>query len=341
MKSYIFTALLAISIASTHASELPGFDFHYTVTGDSAVKPIQAFDDGKHLYLQFRDPDTIPALFINTAAGVVRLAVHQQFPYIVADTLTPEILVKFGEQQAIIKYTGGRALTDNGRMTGPSPPLAVAAAATIPTERSVVLAKPFADANERQGFTGELIFKQIVTTSVEQNRAVDATPYRHTQLTTPVTTPTFAPVFAPITVVKSAFHVVAAGESVSSIARHCKVSVHQLAILNNLANVNLIFVGQKLRLSITTADGHSSAIKEISMPDPNKANGVYKKVTVGPTTRQIESDYQSSAVNGRRAVVQKITAGVADMSGNRQFSALTGNSKHTSAIVDVDFLNRN
>ena len=300
MKSYLFTALLAISITSTHATELPGFDFHYTVTGDSAVKPIQAFDDGKHLYLQFRDPDTIPALFINTTAGVVRLAVHQQFPYIVADTLTPEILVKFGEQQAIIKYAGGRALTDNGRMTGSSPPLAVASAATIPAERRVNPANSFADATERESFTGELIFNQNPTPTVKQIRPAVATFDSPSQLAAPVSTQK--------TVQKSAFHVVTAGESMASIAHRCKVSIYQLAALNNLANVNLIYPGQQLKVPVFTTDARDGPVtREIMMPGPNKTNKLFKKVTLGTAARQVVNhDAQPAASKGNRVMGAKI-----------------------------------
>lgn len=100
------------------AADLPGYDFHYAVSGDSAIAPAQVFDDGHHLYLQFKDQTQVPALFIKTVNGVTRLSVHPEFPYLVTDRLAPEIMLKFGNQQAIVHYTGGRALSDGSRADG-------------------------------------------------------------------------------------------------------------------------------------------------------------------------------------------------------------------------------
>ena len=275
MKKTLFATLLTLLFSGASASELSGYDFNYAMTGNSAVKPIQAFDDGRHLYLQFKDPAMIPVLFINTTDGVIRLPVHQKFPYIVTDTITPEILIKFGGQQAIVKYEGGRALVDNGLMTGASRPMAIASAATIPTEDSHDTSAPFTGSSGQESFAGELIFNQSSTVPAEANRPVVPAPYIHSSSAMP------AP--APAVKTKSTFHVVGAGESILSIAHKWKVSMHQLAILNHLWNVNLIYVGQRLRLPAAVVGGRAIIKKTMAH---YKLGVVYKKVTDKQGKRQ-------------------------------------------------------
>lgn len=119
-KTWIFlcaTSLLVMSMQAG-ASELSGYDFHYAVSGDATVAPIQVFDDGQYLYLQFKSQVDIPAVFIHAANGMVRMDVHPEFPYFVLDNLSPEVVLKFGGKQAVVTYTGGRALLDGGQSHG-------------------------------------------------------------------------------------------------------------------------------------------------------------------------------------------------------------------------------
>ncbi|HET9112953.1 MAG TPA: LysM peptidoglycan-binding domain-containing protein [Burkholderiales bacterium] len=234
------TAFLSMS----RASELPGYDFHYSAAGDGMIKPVQIFDDGTHLYLQFRDPDMIPAVFVDTVNGVVRLPVHQEFPYIVADSLSPELLIKFGELQAVVRYDGGRSLTDNGSMTGSSEPLATASAASIPREQQVASATPFMRSESPEPFSGELIFnhtpaeiKSETKTEVHSTDPVRILPVN-----------SITSLSSRIALTKSNIHIVSPGESLSIIAQKYHTSAHQIAIANNLSNADLIYAGQKLLL---------------------------------------------------------------------------------------------
>lgn len=251
MKHTLFAVLLATLFSVSCASELPGYDFNYTVTGDEAAAPIQAFDDGTHLYLQFRDSDTVPALFVNTAEGAVRLAVHEQFPYLVTDTLSPEILIKSGAQQAIVRYEGGRAFADGGVMTGSARPQAVASSARVPSEDARPAPVPMSSAGSAPGegnFTGELIFRQPGTDGFrELSRPDSSVPAAPVSFVAPASAAN----------VGAHLHIVDAGESISSIAHQHKTSIRQIAVLNHLRNVNLIYIGQKLILPDTTANGAS------------------------------------------------------------------------------------
>lgn len=296
------------------AAELPGYDFHYSATGDSAIKPIQAFDDGRHLYLQFKDPALIPALFVNTTGGVVRLPVHQAFPYLVTDTIVPEILIKFGGQQAIVKYEGGRALVDNGLMTGSSRPLAVASAATIPDEDSHDTTAALTGATGGASFAGELIFNQAPTMAVIVNHPAVPSLSSSASLATPVP--------PSVVLTKPAFHVVGVGESVSSIAHHWKVSMRQIAVLNHLSNVNLIYVGQQLRLS-TAVVGGRAVIKKMTVH--HKLGVVYKKVTDEQSKRQSEPAPVAEVINAYKPL----------RAGEKTTRSGTARTKHGTALSRI------
>ena len=289
MKKTLLSLLSAAFLSISHASELPGYDFHYSAVGDGAVRPVQIFDDGTHLYLQFRDPDMIPAVFVNAENGIIRLSVHQDFPYIVVDRLSPEILVKVGEQQAIIRYDGGRSLTDNGSMTGSSEPLALASAASIPAESDPDPATPFSHSESPEPFSGELIFNQTPTVIKTESHAATTGTYMPANSAVPVS--------VPVALTKSNVHIVSAGESISLIAQKYHVSVHQLIILNNLHHVNLIYAGQKLLLP-AEIQGEAKIIETATSP-VRKQNPGYKKVTALSGRKVTANDLHGRRINRR------------------------------------------
>uniref|UniRef100_E6QVE1 Uncharacterized protein n=1 Tax=mine drainage metagenome TaxID=410659 RepID=E6QVE1_9ZZZZ len=140
------------------ASELSGYDFHYAVSGDAAVAPVQVFDDGQYLYLQFKSQVDIPAVFIHAGTGMVRRNVHPEFPYFVLNNLSPEVVLKFGGKQAVVTYTGGRALVDGGQSHGAVQTGIQNTSASIPKD---TFRKMNASAIKQiNHFSGELIFVQ-------------------------------------------------------------------------------------------------------------------------------------------------------------------------------------
>ena len=152
----VFIFLIFGAVQRAQAGDLPGYDFHYSVSGDSSISPAQVFDDGHHLYLQLRDQTLVPALFIRTVNGVTRLPVHPDFPYLVADRLAPEIMLKLDNQQAIVRYTGGRAFSNGSRADGSASVLASNRSASVPDGLSFNHAP--STGNDR--FRGELIFRR-------------------------------------------------------------------------------------------------------------------------------------------------------------------------------------
>jgi len=151
-------ASLMVMRMQAGATELPGYDFHYAVSGDATVAPVQVFDDGQYLYLQFKSQADIPAVFIPAAAGMVRRDVHPEFPYFVLNNLSPEVVLKFGGKQAVVTYTGGRALVDGGQSHGAVQTGIQNRSASIPKD---TFRKMNASAIKQiSHFSGELIFVQ-------------------------------------------------------------------------------------------------------------------------------------------------------------------------------------
>ncbi len=151
-------ASLIVMSMQVGASELPGYDFHYAVSGDAAVAPIQVFDDGQYLYLQFKSQVDIPAVFIHEANGMVRMDVHPEFPYFVLNNLSPEVVLKFGGKQAMVTYTGGRALVDGGQSHGVAQTGIQNTSASIP--KDTFQRMNVSAIKQISHFSGELIFMQ-------------------------------------------------------------------------------------------------------------------------------------------------------------------------------------
>ncbi len=75
--------LLALLLsASAPAAELQGFSFDYQITGDRSIAPFQVFDDGTSTFLQFRDPNKIPVIFVRDDKGSRLASTENQGSYL-------------------------------------------------------------------------------------------------------------------------------------------------------------------------------------------------------------------------------------------------------------------
>ncbi|MBU9197268.1 transglycosylase SLT domain-containing protein [Burkholderia gladioli] len=80
----------------------PGtYNFGWTVTGADDAKPVQVFDDGARIYVQFSDMKRVPAIFGDTPRGRVILRWDPQPPYAVIATLEPKLVFQIGQAEAI------------------------------------------------------------------------------------------------------------------------------------------------------------------------------------------------------------------------------------------------
>jgi hypothetical protein len=87
---------------STNISQAsPGaYNFNWTVTGADEAKPIQVFDDGKKVYVQFTDMKHVPAIFAETPNGRALLHWDLQFPYAVIARPEKVLLFQMGTLEA-------------------------------------------------------------------------------------------------------------------------------------------------------------------------------------------------------------------------------------------------
>ncbi|KVO25779.1 transglycosylase SLT domain-containing protein [Burkholderia ubonensis] len=76
------------------------YNFGWTVTGAEQAKPIQVFDDGAKVYVQFSDMKRVPAIFADTPGGRVLVPWEPQFPYAVLARPAQALVFQLGAYEA-------------------------------------------------------------------------------------------------------------------------------------------------------------------------------------------------------------------------------------------------
>jgi hypothetical protein len=140
---FIHPALLIVGLlllqpcyAQAEAGSLPNsrtasYNFDYKIAGDRAVAPAQVFDNGSRIYLQFRDMNTLPAIFSDTPMGEVLLKPGIEYtvepPYVVIRNIEPELILMMNKRKATISYQGPitEFITKTPVMYGAKQPIAL------------------------------------------------------------------------------------------------------------------------------------------------------------------------------------------------------------------------
>ncbi|WP_310633475.1 transglycosylase SLT domain-containing protein [Paraburkholderia sp.] len=100
-------ALVAKPGSSAIASAPPGaYNFGWAVSGADAAKPVQVFDDGAKIYVQFSDMKRAPAIFADTPRGRVVLRWEAQPPYAVIVSSEQRLIFQIGGAEARAQRTG-------------------------------------------------------------------------------------------------------------------------------------------------------------------------------------------------------------------------------------------
>ncbi|GAB2923960.1 hypothetical protein GCM10027093_74220 [Paraburkholderia jirisanensis] len=105
------------------------YNFGWTVTGADQAKPMQVFDDGSKVFVQFVDMKHVPAIFAETPTGRVLLRWDMQFPYAVIGRPEQTLIFQSGsyEARAMRTASGVSATEANTSMVaghGPAPKVA-------------------------------------------------------------------------------------------------------------------------------------------------------------------------------------------------------------------------
>jgi resuscitation-promoting factor RpfA len=154
--------------AATPASA--NYNFGWTTSGADDAKPVQVFDDGSKIYVQFSDMKRVPAIFADTPRGRVVLQWTAQPPYAVITTLERKLIFQIGGAEANAQKTVAGATTG-------AAPVQVQAGAATSQGNAAAGAKP-ATTGKTAGATSDALWyatmSPTVATSVASAPAAQA-----------------------------------------------------------------------------------------------------------------------------------------------------------------------
>ncbi|MBR8061960.1 transglycosylase SLT domain-containing protein [Burkholderia ambifaria] len=129
------------------------YNFGWTVTGADQAKPIQVFDDGARIYVQFSDMKHVPAIFTETSSGRVLMSWELQFPYAVLTRPAQTLIFQLGPFEARAQRGAAGATTQAGAGTAAGAPRSGATtAATTPA------GKPHANASAKRTASADALW---------------------------------------------------------------------------------------------------------------------------------------------------------------------------------------
>lgn len=96
------------SIFGTNA-ELGHYSFDWRLSGERQVAPLQVFDNGNKIWLQFMPEQPIPAIFQNTPEGERPLRYKRDGDYLVLDGVWPKLSFRGG---SLVAYAERNVTTD-------------------------------------------------------------------------------------------------------------------------------------------------------------------------------------------------------------------------------------
>ncbi|CAB3835608.1 hypothetical protein LMG2828_01201 [Achromobacter piechaudii] len=124
---------IAATAQPEFAAPIPAvYEFNWKQSGDSGISPVQIFDNGSRVYLQFAPGTEIPAIFADAPGGRILLAWEAQSPYIVVPHMESRLAFRLGRREALAWRAG---LPPEGSYTGMTTPARVTGSAATPATR--------------------------------------------------------------------------------------------------------------------------------------------------------------------------------------------------------------
>ncbi len=118
--------------ASSTIAASAAYNFGWTVTGADQAKPMQVFDDGSKVFVQFVDMKHIPSIFAETPNGRVLLRWDLQFPYAVIARPEQTLIFQSGTFEARASRTPGAAQSKASVASRDAVPTAAPTSASSP-----------------------------------------------------------------------------------------------------------------------------------------------------------------------------------------------------------------
>ncbi|AOK23054.1 lytic transglycosylase [Burkholderia ubonensis] len=140
------TRARAAAPAAAPSGPAGAYNFGWTVTGAEQAKPIQVFDDGAKVYVQFSDMKRVPAIFADTPGGRVLVPWEPQFPYAVLARPAQALIFQLGAYEARAQRGTPGPLMPAGA-AAPRTAATAAASAPPPAQRTAETARSNASAD--------------------------------------------------------------------------------------------------------------------------------------------------------------------------------------------------
>lgn len=96
----VLARLAYLAFFSGSALAQTSYNFNWNFAGDEDVTPVQIFDDGQHVYLQFSQGAEVPAVFAETPAGPLLLSPEKRSPYMVVNSLETKLSFRLQDRTA-------------------------------------------------------------------------------------------------------------------------------------------------------------------------------------------------------------------------------------------------
>lgn len=151
------------------------YNFGWTVTGADQAKPIQVFDDGSKVFVQFTDMKHVPAIFGETPTGArVLLRWDLQFPYAVIARPEKTLVFQMGTFEARAQRTPGSVAQGSGQSGGA--PASGLTANNVTAATPANTASPVAVSKERVSSSTDALWYATQSASKSAPSAPQAAP---------------------------------------------------------------------------------------------------------------------------------------------------------------------
>jgi hypothetical protein len=154
------------------------YNFGWTMGGNATIAPVQVFDDGSHVYLQFPEGRQLPAILADAPGGEILLTPQKQFPYVVINHFETQLEFRLGPLRAYARRSLPQGGAPQGVATGHADPAVVTGAAPMPVSRTAMIEdRQRADAAFPATSAGAVVAAPVAIQTAAWDPPAQASPY--------------------------------------------------------------------------------------------------------------------------------------------------------------------